>query len=221
MSQQRPERPQNKLVAADADGLRYAMLALERGELVAFPTDTVYALACAATVPAAIERFYGAKRRPAGQPAILLSHNVGTLQHWVKFRPRALELAARHWPGPLTLVLPVNRGAVARLATGARDALARIASEGTMAVRIPAHETAQQVLWSWGQPLCTSSANRAGGAPPRTGREVVEALGDAVAVVLDGDCPIGQASSILDLARRPPRVIREGAIAAEELLPER
>lgn len=207
-------------MAADGDGLRYAMLALERGELVAFPTDTVYALACSATVPAAVERFYAAKRRPAGQPAILLCHNVGTLQHWLRFSPVAKAAAARHWPGPLTLVLPLNRRALARLDPGPRSALERVALDGTLAARVPAHEVATSVLWSWGQPLCTSSANVAGQPPPRTGEEVVRGLGEAVSVVLDGECPLGVASSILDLTTRPPRVIREGAIPAGELLPE-
>jgi len=194
------------------------MLALERGELVAFPTDTVYALACAATVNAAVSRFYRVKRRRADQPAILLSHNVGTLQHWVKFKPRALELADRHWPGPLTLVLPFNSRAMARLGAGERAVLQQLSRDGAMAVRVPAHAVANDVLWAWGRPLCTSSANHAGEAPPRTGAEVAETLGDEVAVVLDGECPLGQASSILDLAGRQPRVVREGAIPAEELL---
>lgn len=218
MTAVRPDRPAHPLVAPDADGLRFAMIALERGELIAFPTDTVYALACAAAEPRAVSRFYRAKGRPADQPAILLCHNVGTLRHWVRFAPRALDLADRYWPGPLTLVLPLNTRAMARLATGQRSALEQIAKDGAVAARIPDHTVAHDVLWSWGMPLCTSSANRAGERPPRTGAEAAEALGDDVAVVLDGECPLGQASSILDLAGRQPRVIREGAIPAEELL---
>ena len=214
----RPDRPDTALVSADPDGLRYAMLALERGELVAFPTDTVYALACAANAPAAVSRLYRAKQRPADQPAILLSHNLGTLQHWVKFKPRALELAGRHWPGPLTMVLPLNNRALARMPLGERSALQQISQDGTVAVRIPAHQVANDVLWAWGMPLCTSSANRSGEAAPRTGSEAAAAMGADVSVVLDGECPLGVASSILDLAGRQPRVLREGAIPAEELL---
>jgi L-threonylcarbamoyladenylate synthase len=215
----RPARPPGPLVAPDADGMRHAMLALERGELVAFPTDTVYALACAATLPAAVGRFYAVKRRPADQPAILLSHNLGTLQHWVRFKPFALELAERHWPGPLTLVLPLHTRALARLDVGARSSLERISRDRAVAVRIPDHPVAGGVLWAWGRPLCTSSANRAGEPAPRTGEEVVEALGGDVAVVLDGECPLGVASSILDLASGAPRLVREGAIPGEELFP--
>ena len=218
MSAPRPERPADALVAADADGLRFAMLALERGELIAFPTDTVYALACVATQPKAVARFYDAKHRPADQPAILLSHNIGSIQHWVHFKPRALEIAKGHWPGPLTLVLPFNQRALARLPVAQRSGLEAISRDGTIGVRIPDHEVAYDVLWAWGSPLCTSSANRAGEPPPRTGAEVVEVLGDAVSVVLDGECPLGVASSILDLTSPKPRVLREGAIPAEELL---
>ena len=194
------------------------MRALERGELIAFPTDTVYALACRANEPAAVARFYAAKRRPAGQPAILLSHNLGSLRHWVKFKPRAIQLAEKYWPGPLTQVLPLSRRALARMPLAERSALEAISLDGTVGVRVPRHEVAYDVLWAWGMPLCTSSANRAGEASPRTGAEVMEALGDAVSVVLDGECPLGVASSILDLTSRKPRVLREGAIPAEELL---
>ena len=205
-------------MAPEADGLRRAMLALERGELVAFPTDTVYALACSASNPAAVARFYEAKRRPPGQPAILLSHNLDTLRHWVKFKPRAVALAKSLWPGPLTLVLPLSARALARMTVGERSALEAIALDGTVGVRVPDHPTAYDALWAWGMPLCTSSANRAGEEPPRTGREVADSLGNAVAVVLDGECPLGVASSILDLTSPKPRVLREGAIPAEELL---
>jgi L-threonylcarbamoyladenylate synthase len=206
------------LIAPDGDGLQRAMRVLEQGGLVAFPTDTVYALACSAADPAAVKRFYAAKRRPAGQPAILLSHNLGTLQHWVKFKPRALVLAEQHWPGPLTLVLPLHGRALARLPLGERAALAAISLDGAVAARIPDHPVAHDVLWAWGQPLCTSSANRAGETAPRTGAECVEALTDVDVLVLDGECPLGGASSILDLTSSPPRVLREGAISAESLL---
>ncbi|MFN2464998.1 MAG: L-threonylcarbamoyladenylate synthase [Candidatus Dormibacteria bacterium] len=208
----------SELVVPEGEGLQRLMRALEGGGLVAFPTDTVYALACAATDPAAVTRFYTAKQRPPGQPAILLSHNLGTLQHWVKFKPRALALAEEHWPGPLTMVLPLNHRALARLPVAQRSALAAIAHDDAIATRIPDHHLANDVLWAWGMPLCTASANRAGEPPPRTGPECVAALVDSEVLVLDGECPLGQPSSILDMTSRPPRVLREGAIPAERLL---
>jgi L-threonylcarbamoyladenylate synthase len=209
---------QPRLAPPEAEGLRRAMRALEAGELVAFPTDTVYALACSATDPAALARFYKVKRRRREQPAILMSHNQGTLQHWVKFNAKALKLVAEFWPGPLTLVLPLNSKALARLTPAERSAIEAISQHGTVGVRVPAHEVAYDVLWAWGMPLCTSSANRAGGPPPVRGVECLESLGDDVAVVLDGECPLGQSSSILDLTSSPARIVREGAIPAERLL---
>jgi L-threonylcarbamoyladenylate synthase len=194
------------------------MRALEAGELVAFPTDTVYALACSATDPAALARFYDVKRRRRDQPAILLSHNQGTLQHWVKFKEKALKLVAEFWPGPLTLVLPLNTRALARMTLAERSTIEAISDAGTVGVRVPAHEVAYDVLWAWGMPLCTSSANRSGEPPPVRGAECLDSLGDDVALVLDGECPLGQASSILDLTSSPPRLLREGAIPAERLM---
>jgi L-threonylcarbamoyladenylate synthase len=194
------------------------MRSLEAGELVAFPTDTVYALACSATDPAALARFYEVKRRRRDQPAILLSHNLGTLEHWVRFKDRARLLADQFWPGPLTLVLPLQLRALARMTIAERSTLEAISQDGAVGVRVPAHEVAYDVLWAWGMPLCTSSANRAGEPPPRTGQECLDALGSDVAVILDGECPLGQASSILDLTSSSPRVLREGAIPAERLL---
>jgi L-threonylcarbamoyladenylate synthase len=210
--------PESQLVPPEADGLRRAMRSLEAGQLVAFPTDTVYALACSATDPAALAHFYEVKRRRRDQPAILLSHNLGTLQHWVKFKNPALRVAEEFWPGPLTLVLPLNLRALARLTSDERSTIERISQDGTVGVRVPAHQVAYDVLWAWGMPLCTSSANRSGDPPPRTGRECLDLLGNDVAVVLDGECPLGQASSILDLTSSPPRVLREGTIPAERLL---
>ncbi|MDQ6748700.1 MAG: Sua5/YciO/YrdC/YwlC family protein, partial [Candidatus Dormibacteraeota bacterium] len=137
-------------MAPDSEGLQLAMRVLEQGGLLAFPTDTVYALACSATDRAAISRFYEAKQRPVGQPAILLSHNLGALQHWVKFKRRPLALAEEYWPGPLTMVLPLNGRALARLPLADRAALGAVARDGAVAARIPDHPVAYDVLWAWG-----------------------------------------------------------------------
>lgn len=218
MSHLEAESSQPRPVVPEAEGLRRAMRALEAGKLIAFPTDTVYAVACSATDPVALARFYHVKRRPRDQPAILLSHNQDTLRHWVKFKARALRLAGEWWPGPLTMVLPLRTRALARMTLTERSAIETIAPDGAVAVRVPAHEVAYDVLWAWGMPLCTSSANRAGEPPPLTGADCLASLGDDVALVLDGQCPLGLASSILDLTSSPPRVLREGAIPAERLL---
>jgi L-threonylcarbamoyladenylate synthase len=207
-----------RLVQPAGEGLQLAMRVLEQGGLVAFPTDTLYALGCAATDPAALALFHEVKQRPPGQPAVLLSHNLGTLRHWVKFKDAALRQAERFWPGPLTMVLPLNGRALARMPLRDRSALGALSREGTVAVRIPDHAVAYDLLYAWGMPLCTSSANRSGDAPPRNGAQCLESLAGAEVLVIDGECPLGEASSILDLTSSPPRVLREGAIPAERLL---
>jgi L-threonylcarbamoyladenylate synthase len=126
---------------------------------------------------------------------------VRTLAH---VSPRALSLMRRHWPGPLTLILPA-RGQ----ATGA-----------TVGVRIPDHPVALALLCAVGVPLATSSANRAGDPPPTEAAAVVAALGPELALVLDGGrCHFGKASTILDVATDPPRILREGGVPRAELGP--
>jgi L-threonylcarbamoyladenylate synthase len=195
-----------------------AVEALERGRLIAFPTDTVYALACRADDPAAIARFYELKQRPGGQPSILMSGTVEALQHWVSFDQRALDYARDFWPGPLTLVLPLDELALLRAPDHIDRSLESISTEGAIAVRIPDHPTAAAILEAWGMPLCTSSANRAGEPPATSGQEVADRFGDDIEVVIDGECDLGKASSILDLTRAEPVVLREGAIPATRLL---
>jgi L-threonylcarbamoyladenylate synthase len=124
---------------------------------------------------------------------------VATLAH---VSPRALALMQRHWPGPLTLILPA-RGE-------ARGA--------TVGVRIPDHPVALTLLRAVGVPLATSSANRAGEPPPTEAAAVVAALGSELALVLDGGrCQFGKASTILDVAADPPRILREGGVPRAEL----
>jgi L-threonylcarbamoyladenylate synthase len=195
-----------------------ALQALEQGDVIAFPTDTVYALACRADRREAIARFYELKQRPPDQPSILLAHSVDALQHWVSFDQRALQYAADFWPGPLTLVLPLDEMALLNQSDDVHTSLESIAADGTIGVRVPDHETAAAILEGWGMPLCTSSANRAGERPPTKGRDVVERFGDAIEVVVDGESPLGKASSILDLTRPEPALLREGIIPATRLL---
>jgi L-threonylcarbamoyladenylate synthase len=201
-----------------ADAVGDALAELGWGGLVAFPTDTVYALACRADDPEAIARFYRVKGRPTGQPSILLAHDLDALRQWVSFDRSALGYAEEFWPGPLTLILPLDRARLDGAPTEVRGALESLAADGTIGVRVPDHVTARELLAAWGMPLCTSSANRAGEPPTTTGRGVVDSLGEEVSVVIDGDCPLGRASSILDLTRAEAVVLREGTIPATRLL---
>ncbi|MHB8510183.1 MAG: L-threonylcarbamoyladenylate synthase [Candidatus Dormibacteria bacterium] len=199
------EIPISRQVIAAAD-------ALARGQLVAFPTDTVFGLACRADEHVARTRFYAAKRRPPGQPAILMVADIASVERWVQMPDRARELAARYWPGPLTLVLEATDEAVVKLGN--------LVSRGTLAVRVPAHETALELLRKAGLPLCTSSANRAGEPTPASAAEVRAIFGNEVALVVEGQAAAGTPSSLLDLSRGEPRLVREGAIPAADLLGE-
>ncbi len=169
---------------------------LEAGALVCFPTDTVYAIAGAADIPASRDRLYAAKRRDLGQPMALLAASVDRLIPWVEIDDRARELMAEFWPGPLTLVLVATERAVAELGQVVRD--------GTLGVRVPGHPA--------------SSANVRGAPAPTSGAEALANLGGSVDLVVDGQCEIGRGSSILDLTLPEPRLLREGSIPAQRLL---
>ena len=186
-----------------------AVAALASGGLVAFPTETVFGLGCLATSAAGRARFYAAKRRPEGQPAVLMAPGVEALRRWVELDEAALALAAEFWPGPLTLVL---RG------TPAAAELAQVARAGTLAARVPDHPVALELLRAVPGPLATSSANRQGETPATTAAAAARALGDEVDVVLEGECPGQPPSSILDLTRDPPVILRQGPIPAARLL---
>jgi len=197
-------------VRSDTAGIARAVKTLRAGGVVAFPTDTVYGLGCVAEDATARRRFYTAKARPESQPCVLMVDTIEALDTWVVMSRLAHELIGEFWPGPLTLVLPATEIAADRLGEVVRD--------GTIAVRIPDHPVAIELLRAVALGLATSSANRSGEPTHASGVGVAHALGDDVDVVLDGECLGGVASSILDLTRRRPRVLRVGSIPAERLL---
>jgi L-threonylcarbamoyladenylate synthase len=186
-----------------------AALRLRRGELVAFPTETVYGLGASALDPAAVERIYQAKGRPSFNPLIVHVRDREAAKALVTEWPEAAErLAARWWPGPLTLVLP-KRALVPDLVT---------AGLPTVALRVPAHPVALALLEAASIPLAAPSANRSGQVSPTTARHVAQSLGDVVPLILDaGPTPIGIESTVLDLSRSPPALLRPGAISRAEI----
>ena len=189
---------------ADPDHIGQTVARLRAGAIVSFPTDTLYAVASRALDSAAVSRLYRVKRRAEGQPMIWLVSEAPVVEHFAVVSARASELMTRFWPGPLTIVLP------------ARPVLA----EPTLAVRAPNHPVALRLLADLGEPVASSSANRGGEAPPVDADAVIAGLGDDVDIVLDGGaCQIGHASTILDLTTDPPRILRQGVIAASALLP--
>lgn len=205
--------------AADIDLAAHLLLG---GNLVAFPTETVYGLGGNAADPAAVARIFAAKGRPADHPVIVHVAGADYLSHWARDIPDlAWELAEAFWPGPLTLILP-RRPEVSDLVTGGQD---------TVGVRVPGHPVALELLRAFaalegrGGGIAGPSANRFGRISPTTAEHVREELGEGpgspVSLILDGGpCPVGIESTILDLSGprgQPPRLLRPGHISPETL----
>jgi len=182
-----------------------AVGALERGELVAVPTETVYGLACDATNPEAIARLYAAKGRPSINPLIAHVADVAAALREGDLDSRALRLADAFWPGPMTLVVP--RSAGCRVAPTASAGLP------SLALRVPAAPLMQALSAALRRPIAAPSANRSGRISTTTAEAVVEDLGGAVSVVLDaGPCVIGVESTIVDLSGPTARLLRPGGL---------
>jgi L-threonylcarbamoyladenylate synthase len=193
---------------APAEIARAAAL-LRQGELVAFPTETVYGLGGDATSDRAVAAIFAAKDRPAFNPLIVHVPGVNAAVKLAFFDQRAHELARRFWPGPLSLVLP--------RAPDCRASLLACAGLDTVALRAPAHELAQALLRATG-PLAAPSANRSGYVSPTTAAHVMEELGGRIAAVLDGGpCKVGIESTVLDLSGKDPVLLRPGAVTRKQL----
>ena len=182
---------------------------LRDGALVAFPTETVYGLGADATSQAAVRAVFAAKGRPAGNPLIVHVETVDAARLEAVFDERAERLAARFWPGPLTLVL--RRRPDSRLAAAVGAGLA------TVALRVPNHTTALALLGAVGRPVAAPSANPSGRLSPTTAAHVAQGLGAAVAMILDdGPCPVGLESTVVSLDGEA-RLLRPGGLPREAI----
>ena len=186
-----------------------AAAVLRRGGLVAFPTETVYGLGADASNPTALARLYAVKGRPLNHPVIVHLGDSAQLSRWVREIPRhAAALAERFWPGPLTLVLR-RANKVGDELTGGQD---------TIGVRVPGHPVALQLLREFGGGVAAPSANRFGRISPTTARHVRDDLGSDVDLILDGGaCEIGIESTIVDLSRGAPVLLRPGRVGAADI----
>jgi L-threonylcarbamoyladenylate synthase len=197
-----------RTLAPDAAGIAEAARLLAAGELVAFPTETVYGLGGDARSDTAVARIFEAKGRPSFNPLIVHLPDLAAVGTVAEFGPHARDLAAAFWPGPLTLVLPVIEGAVSPLVT---------AGLPTVAVRIPAHPLAQALLRAFGGPVAAPSANPSGRVSPTRASHVSDGLGGRIAAVLDGGpCAVGLESTIL-IADPEPILLRPGGLPVETL----
>jgi L-threonylcarbamoyladenylate synthase len=197
--------------ASQEDIARAATL-LRAGELVALPTETVYGLGADASNAQAVAKIFAAKGRPADHPLIVHLADADSLIHWAREIPKeAIALARAFWPGPLTLILKKEADVLDDV-TGGQD---------TVGLRVPDHPVALALLRAFssdGGGIAAPSANRFGRISPTTAQHVAEDLGDAVSMILDGGaCQVGIESTILDLSRGEPVILRPGMIGADAI----
>lgn len=182
---------------------------IRHGQLVAFPTETVYGLGADAGNDDAVAAVFAVKDRPTFNPLIVHVAGLDEAERLVAFDDRARRLAVAFWPGPLTVVLPRRPGApVSLLVSAGLD---------TVAVRAPRHPVARALLAACQRPVAAPSANRSGAVSPTTARHVAESFGAGIAMILDGGpCPVGIESTVVDLTG-VPALLRHGGIPAEEI----
>ena len=188
----------------EPDTLEVALELLGRGEAIAFPTDTVYGVGAAGLDSAGVGKLFAIKQRPLAQAIPLLLADPEDLQHVCPVVPVvAAELAARYWPGGLTLVVP----AAPQLPTNL------VAGGTTVAVRIPDHAWLRRLIRRLGQPLAATSANLHGGPNPASADAVAEQLGERLPLIVDGGPTPGDVpSTIVDTTGALPKILRQGAV---------
>jgi L-threonylcarbamoyladenylate synthase len=194
----------------DSTDLSEAVAALKAGELVAFPTETVYGLGADASNPRVVQKLFAVKRRPADHPVIVHIARSDQLDAFAIDVPDiARALAKTFWPGPLTLVVTRNAKRVVPEVTGDR---------ATVGLRVPDHPVALALLEAFGEGVAAPSANRFGKVSPTTAAHVRADLGDDVAVVLDGGpSRIGIESTIVDVTGSEPAILRIGGVARAQI----
>lgn len=195
---------ENEPVLAEAASL------IKQGEVVAFPTETVYGLGANALDAAAVAKIFAAKGRPNDNPLIVHVHHTELAETIAMLSPLARKLMQAFWPGPLTLVLP-KREIVPDCVT---------AGLPTVAVRMPNHPVALKLIQQSGLPIAAPSANVSGKPSPTDGMHVYDDLHGKIAMVLDGGASgVGLESTVLDLSTKQPAILRPGAVTAEDLAP--
>jgi L-threonylcarbamoyladenylate synthase len=197
-----------EILDAGAESFRRASTLIQRGELVAFPTETVYGLGADATNDKAVARVFAAKNRPEINPLIVHSHDIAAMKSWGLWSVEAEALSLAFWPGPLTLVLPrVEKSPISLLTSAGLQ---------TIALRMPKHPVALELLRSSKCPIAAPSANLSGKISPTTPLHVMESLGGKIPLILaGGPSKIGIESTVCDLTSATPKILRAGAITKD------
>lgn len=183
---------------------------LNQGEVVAFPTETVYGLGAVATNEEAVKKIYEAKGRPSDNPLIVHIGTIEEVSNYIEEVPeQAKKLMERFWPGPLTLIMKVKKGVLAESVTAGLD---------TVGLRMPNHEVALTLLRKLKKPVAAPSANRSGKPSPTKASHVFEDLEGRIPLILDGGTTgIGIESTVLDVTMSPPVILRPGGVTKEML----
>lgn len=188
-----------------------AVECLNNGDIIAFPTETVYGIAADAANKQAIEKIYCIKKRSGKLPLQIMVASFEEAKKIGIFNKNAEFLAQKYWPGPLTIV--VERLAPCPLAKNINE------NNATIGIRIPDHTIALKLLQQYGKPIAVSSANISGMANITTATEVADCFGDSLAVIIDGgiSSEAGLPSTVVDCTKNELRILREGAITAKDL----
>jgi L-threonylcarbamoyladenylate synthase len=202
--------PKTRRLTASPDAIAEAADVLRHGGLVAFPTETVYGLGADANCGEAVARIYAAKDRPTFNPLIAHVADLAAARREGGFSGTALRLAEAFWPGPLTLVVPLAKGAsVSELARAGLD---------SVALRVPGHPLARTLIAAVGRPIAAPSANRSGRVSPTTADHVLADLDGRIDLVLDGGATmVGVESTIVACLGTPPVLLRPGGVAREAI----
>jgi len=197
------------ILKATVDNIREASKVVKNGGLVVYPTDTVYGLGCDPFNIRAVERVFKVKGERKEKPLPILASDIKLIEKIAYINEKARKIAEKHWPGPITLVVP-KKPVLPNVVT------CGLASVG---VRIPNHTVAIQLINLCDGLLVGTSANKTGKKSPKTAQEANKQLGELVDIVLDGGpTPLGQESSIIDLTSKKPKMLREGPIKLAEVL---
>ncbi|MEM7506212.1 MAG: L-threonylcarbamoyladenylate synthase [Pseudomonadota bacterium] len=198
---------ETRLLPANCDGLSAVAAILQAGGLVAFPTETVYGLGADARNDRAVARIFEAKERPSFNPLIVHVPSLEAAREYARVEGVMADLAAAYWPGPVSLVVPAREGALSALVT---------AGLPTVAIRVPSHPLAQDLLAKFGGPVAAPSANPSGRVSPTAAAHVMQGLAGRIEAVVDGGaCEVGLESTIIGSEGETPVLLRPGGLPAE------
>jgi len=199
-----------KITTCTDDTIAHAGALIRNGNLVAFPTETVYGLGANALDCAACAKIFTAKGRPQFNPLITHVATTAEAQHYVEMTETAYLLAKHFWPGPLTMILPRKE----------HSPLSDLTTAGlpTSAIRVPSGDVAQKLIRAANVPIAAPSANKSGTLSPTTPAHVADSLGESIAMILaGGSCDIGLESTVIDLSTETPLILRPGGVTADSI----